>query len=59
MDYEPYVPAERRHDVALVLLKAVLNLVPFGGGSLASLAEFIATARQETPKRLQISSLNA
>jgi hypothetical protein len=33
------------------LLKATLNLVPFGGGSLASLAEFIATARQRNTEK--------
>jgi hypothetical protein len=48
---EPAAPTERRHDAALVLLKATLNLIPFGGGSLASLAEFIPTARQRNAEK--------
>ena len=33
------------------MLKAALNLIPFGGGSLASLAEFIPTARQRNTEK--------
>jgi hypothetical protein len=43
---EPDEGVERPRDIALILLKSGLNMLPFGG-SLASLLEFIPTAHQK------------
>jgi hypothetical protein len=47
---EPDEGVERPRDVALILLKSGLNMLPFGG-SLASLLEFIPTAHQKNVEK--------
>ena len=41
---------ERPRDIALILLKSGLNMLPFGG-SLASLLEFIPTTHQKNVEK--------
>jgi len=47
---EPDEGVERPRDIALILLKSGLNMLPFGG-SLASLLEFIPTAHQKKRRK--------